>query len=165
MGMAASQGRLLFMTARISNNEFEQQCVAYSKQRLADDSQTANDKYLEAMQATQYQILAGYNGDTPNYEPVTYNQLTAMNAVATRKQYIVSDNKGQILVTKDIADAFGDGHNDFNTFLKKIGNFTQVEKSTVSETDVHDAWDKYFAAINKGHEDGIYYDKSSKLKG
>ena len=165
MGMAASQGRLLFMTARISNNEFEQQCVAYSKQRLADDSQTANDQYLEAMQATQYQILAGYNGDTPNYEPVTYNQLTAMNAVATRKQYIVSDNKGQILVTKDIANAFGNGHNDFNTFLKKIGNFTQVEKSTVSESDVHDAWDKYFAAINKGHADGIYYDESSKLKG
>ena len=165
MGMAASQGRLLFMTARISNNEFEQQCVAYSKQRLADDSQTANDQYLEAMQATQYQILAGYNGDTPNYEPVTYNQLTAMNAVATRKQYIVSDNKGQILVTKDIADAFGKGHNDFNTFLKKVGNFTQVEKTTVSEADVHDAWDKYFAAINKGHADGIYYDESSKLKG
>lgn len=162
MGMAASQGRLLFMTARISNNEFEQQCVAYSKQRLADDSQTANDKYLEAMQATQYQILAGYNGDTPNYEPVTYNQLTAMNAVATRKQYIVSDNKGQILVTKDIADAFGKGHNDFNTFLKKVGNFTQVEKTTVSEADVHDAWDKYFAAINKGHEDGIYYDSNLK---
>lgn len=162
MGMAASQGRLLFMTARISNNEFEQQCVAYSKQRLADDSQTANDKYLEAMQATQYQILAGYNGDTPNYEPVTYNQLTAMNAVATRKQYIVSDNKGQILVTKDIADAFGNGHNDFNTFLKKVGNFTQVEKTTVSEADVHDAWDKYFAAINKGHEDGIYYDSNLK---
>ena len=36
MGMAASQGRLLMMTARLSNNEFEQQCVAYSKQRLAD---------------------------------------------------------------------------------------------------------------------------------
>ena len=176
MGMAASQGRLLFITARISNNEFEQQCVAYSKQRLADDSQTANDKYLEAMQATQYQILTGYNGDTPNYEPVTYNQLTAMNAVATRKQYIVSDNKGQILVTKGIADAFDktykDAKNvlhhtnyDFNTFLKKVGNFTQVEKTTVSEADVHDAWDKYFAAINKGHEDGIYYDETSKLKG
>ena len=70
MGMAASQGRLLSITARISNNEFEQQCVAYSKQRLADDSQKANDEYLDALQATQYQILTGYNGDVPNYEPV-----------------------------------------------------------------------------------------------
>lgn len=159
MGMAASQGRLLFMTARISNNEFEQQSVAYSKQRLADDSQEANDRYLEALQATQYQVLTGYNGDSATYEPVTYNQLTALNSVAARKQYIVSDNKGQILVTKDIANAFGNGHNDFNTFLKKVGNFTQVEKTTVTEADVHDAWDKYFASINRGDENGIYYDE------
>ena len=165
MGMAASQGRLLFMTARISNNEFEQQCVAYSKQRLADDSQKANDQYLDALQATQYQIITGYNGDTPNYEPVTYNELTALNSVAARKQYIVSDNKGQILVTKAIASAFGNGHNDFNAFLKQVGNLTQVEKSTVTEKDVHEAWDKYFVSINKGHDDGIYYDESLKLKG
>lgn len=160
MGMAASQGRLLFMTARISNNEFEQQCVAYSKQRLADDSQQANDEYLDALQATQYQILTGYNGDTPNYEPVTYNQLTALNAVATRKQYVVSDNKGQILVTQAIANAFGDAHTDFNTFLRNIGGLTQVEKTTVTEADVHDAWDKYFASVNKGDVDGLYYDEN-----
>ena len=161
MGMAASQGRLLFMTARISNNEFEQQCVAYSKQRLADDSQQANDLYLEAMQATQYQILSGYNGDSPNYEPVTYNQITAMNAVATRKQYIVSDNKGQILVTSKIGDAFGDAHNDFNTFLKKVGNFTQVEKETVTSADVHDAWDKYFASVRRADSSGMYVEDES----
>ena len=46
MGMAASQARLLSMTARISNNEFEQQSIAYSKQRLADDSSRVNDAYL-----------------------------------------------------------------------------------------------------------------------
>ena len=158
MGMAASQGRLLCMTARISNNEFEQQCVAYSKQRLADDSQQANDQYLEALQATQYQIISGYNGDSPNYEPVTYTQLTSLNAVATRKQYIVSDNKGQILVTSKIADAFGEAHNDFNTFLKKLGNYTQVDKKNVTAADVHDAWDKYFASVRRADKDGIYVD-------
>ena len=38
MGMAASQARLLSITARMSNNEFEQQSVAYSKQRLSENS-------------------------------------------------------------------------------------------------------------------------------
>ena len=169
MGMAASQGRLLFMTARISNNEFEQQCVAYSKQRLADDSQKANDQYLEALQATQYQILTGYNGDSPNYEPVTYNQLTALNSVAARKQYVVSDNKGQIVVTDSIAKAFDPnylakggnaGHTnvDFNTFLKNVsdGKLTQVALQNVTEADVHEAWDKYFASIDMGHDNGMY---------
>ena len=176
MGMAASQGRLLFMTARISNNEFEQQCVAYSKQRLADDSQEANDQYLEALQATQYQVLTGYNGDSATYEPVTYNQLTALNSVAARKQYIVSDNKGQILVTDKIAKAFDSNYKvtganashqnvDFNTFLKNVsdpseGILTQVSETNITEADVHDAWDKYFSSINRGVENGIYYDST-----
>lgn len=175
MGMAASQGRLLFMTARISNNEFEQQSVAYSKQRLADDSQEANDRYLEALQATQYQVLTGYNGDSATYEPVTYNQLTALNSVAARKQYIVSDNKGQILVTDKIARAFDPNYKatgknashqnvDFNTFLKNVsdpseGILTQVAETSITEADVHNAWDKYFASINRGDENGIYYDE------
>ena len=62
MGMAASQARLLSITARMSNNEFEQQSVAYSKQRLSDDSGRINDEYLEALNKTKYQVLTGYNG-------------------------------------------------------------------------------------------------------
>ena len=61
MGMAASQARLLTITARLSNNEQEQQSVAYSKQRLAEDSNQINQQYLDAMSKTKYQILTGYN--------------------------------------------------------------------------------------------------------
>ena len=114
MGMAASQGRLLFMTARISNNEFEQQCVAYSKQRLADDSQEANDQYLEALQKTQYQVLTGYSGDSPQYEAVSYNILTGFNNVAASKQYIVSDNTGKIIVPEEIAKVFENSKHSYN---------------------------------------------------
>lgn len=159
MGMAASQGRLLFMTARLSNNEFEQQCVAYSKQRLADDSQTANDQYLEALSATQYQVITGYSGDTPTYEPVTYNQLTGLGNVATGKQYIVSDNTGKIVVSQSIASAFESAQGDYNKFLKTIEKgtaLTQVSESKVTEQDVHNAWDEYFTSVSKGDKDGIY---------
>ncbi len=166
MGMAASQGRLLSITARISNNEFEQQCVAYSKQRLADDSQKANDEYLDALQATQYQILTGYNGDVPNYEPVCYNQLTSLNSVAVGRQYIVSDNKNQIVVPEKIAQAFGEKHVDFNTFLKNVsgGKLTQVSEPNVTEADVHDAWDKYLVSVIRGHQEGMFisYDENGK---
>ena len=114
MGMAASQGRLLFMTARISNNEFEQQCVAYSKQRLADASQAANDQYLDALSATQYQIITGYEGDTlklkasdipavgnkpgANYKAgswdVTPSTETAITSATTYTYTYVSDTSG-----------------------------------------------------------------------
>ena len=158
MGMAASQGRLLFMTARLSNNEFEQQCVAYAKQTLADSSQAANDKYLDALKATHYQLLTGYNGSTPTYEDVSYNILTGMNTVAVAKQYIVQDNKGQILVTDKIADAFESSNGDYNKFLEKVGNLSQIEQDKVTAQDVHEAWDRYLTAVgfsNYDKADGV----------
>ncbi len=159
MGMAASQGRLLFMTARLSNNEFEQQCVAYSKQKLAETSKTANDRYLEALKATQYQVLTGYNGTTPTYEPVTYNQLTGVNSVATGKQYIVSDNLGKIVVSNAIAKAFEASNGDYNKFLERIGGFTQVDKTNVSYNDVHEAWDRYLVSVDFSNPDKAIYIK------
>jgi len=167
MGMAASQGRLLFMTARLSNNEFEQQCVAYSKQRLADSSQKANDQYLDALNATSYQILTGYNGNEATYADVTYNQLTGffgnstipltdgtnsnqLTGVAANKQYIVTDNKGQILVTQKIADAFNNSKGDYNKFLEEIGGLTQVKPDDITQQNVHEAWDKYLVSVGMG---------------
>ena len=153
MGMAASQGRLLFMTARLSNNEFEQQCVAYSKQRLAETSQTANDTYLEALNATNYQVLTGYNGSDATYENVNYNQLVGFNNVATGKQYIVQDNTGKILVSSDIEKAFSQGNGDYNKFLKNLG-LTQVDidvtDKTAALTAIHEAWDRYLVSVGKG---------------
>ena len=153
MGMAASQGRLLFMTARLSNNEFEQQSVAYSKQRLAEMSQLANDKYLEALNATSYQILTGYNGTTANFENVTYSQLTGPNNVAVGKQYIVQDVNGKILVTQAIAKAFEEANGDYNKFLAKFG-LTQsdidVNDSVASLKAIHEAWDKYLVSVGQG---------------
>lgn len=167
MGMAASQGRLLFMTARLSNNEFEQQCVAYSKQRLADSSQAANDEYLDALNQYSYQIMTGYNGTDATYEAVTYNILTGYfgnsqvplssggvasqtTGVAAGKQYIVTDNKGQILVTNTIAEKFEEANGDYNKFLEKVAGLTQVKEDDVTQQAVHEAWDKYLVSIGKG---------------
>ena len=156
MGMAASQARLLSITARLSNNEMEQQSLAYSKQRLSDNSEQINDAYLEALSATKYQVLTGYNGAEANYADLTYNQLTGLNSVANGKQYLVKDNKGQILVTSAIAKAYEAGNGDFNIFLKSLG-YTQaninVTKHSASEEAVHDAWDQYLASVGKSIDD------------
>ena len=93
MGMAASQARLLSITARLSNNEMEQQSVAYSKQRLADNSEQANNDYLEALNKTKFQILTGYNGTQANYTDLTYAAITGNNTVACGKQYSLKQIK------------------------------------------------------------------------
>lgn len=156
MGLAASQCRLLSMTARLSNNEFEQQSIAYSKERLAENSEQINDKYLDALNQTQYQILTGYNGSDACYADITYNQMTGCNTVACGKQYLVKDNKGKVLVNSKIANAYKSTNGDFNGFLNKLG-YTQsdidVTQSSASETAIHNAWDKYLVSVGKSIND------------
>ncbi len=152
MGMAASQARLLSITARVSNNEMEQQSLAYSKQRLADNSEQINDAYLDALAKTKYQVLTGYNGTEANYADLTYNQLVGFNAVASGKQYLVKDNKGNVLVSSQIANAYQKHNGDFNKFLRDLG-YTQsdidIRQFNKSEEAVHNAWDKYLSSVGK----------------
>lgn len=157
MGMSASQGKLLFMTARISNNEFQQQSIAFAKERLANRSEAANDKYLEALNATKFQFVASYNGVNVNYEDLTYNQLFAYNSASSAKQFVVKNNKGKVLVPNEIARAFQKYNGDFNRFLKDLG-YTQskVNKSTnseESEEEIHNAWDKYLVSVGQSIND------------
>lgn len=156
MGMAASQARLLSMTARMSNNEFEQQSIAYSKQRLAENTEQINNDYLEALKTTKYQVFTGYNGTEARYEDLTYNQLTGLNSIANGKQYIVRDNKGKVLVPAAVKKAYKDNNGDFNRFLRDLG-YTQsnidVSKYAASEEAIHEAWDKYLTSVGKSIND------------
>lgn len=156
MGMAASQARLLSITARISNNEMEQQSLAYSKQRLSDNSEQINDAYLDALAKTKYQVLTGYNNTEATYADLTYNQLTGCNTVASGKQYLVKDNSGKVLVSSQIANAYQKNNGDFNKLLRDLG-YTQadinVKDSAKSEAAIHEAWDRYLSSVGKGIND------------
>jgi hypothetical protein len=151
--MAASQARLLSITARLSNNELEQQSVAYSKQRLADNSEQINDEYLEALNKTKYQILTGYNNSQATYADLTYAAITGNNTVASGKQYVVKVKDGKILVSQQIADAFTQNNGDYNRFLANLGyKQSNIDVSKISEAKeaVHEAWDRYLVSVGKG---------------
>lgn len=152
MGMAASQARLLSITARLSNNEMEQQSIAYSKQRLSDSSQQINDAYLDALSKTKYQVLTGYNNSEACYADLTYNQITGLNTVACGKQYLVKDKEGKVLVSSAVAKQFQETNGDFNRFLNGLG-YTQadidVKKREESEKAIHEAWDRYLSSVGK----------------
>lgn|SRR5574344_50055 len=156
MGLCASQARFLGITARLSDNELEQQSIAYSKQRLSENSEQINSTYLDALNKTKYQVLTGYNGTEACYEDLTYNQLTGYNSVANGKQYLVKDKSGKVLVSNEIANAFKKGNGDYNVFLKALG-YTQsnldVTNASESENAIHDAWDKYLVSIGKSIDD------------
>lgn len=150
MGMAAGQARLLSITARLTDNENNGQALSYSKQRLADETEQVNAAYIQALAATKLTVLTGFNGSSPNYTDISYGLMTGYDTVACGKQYVVTNTKGQILVTKKQADAFEKGNGDINTFLAEFG-YSQCDldttDATASNTKIHEAWDKYLKSV------------------
>lgn len=157
MGMAASQARLLSITARLTNNENTGQSVSYSKQRLADQTQQITNEYNEALDATKLTVLIGFNGAEANYEDISYGLMTGKQMAKNTKQYVVTDTKGRILVSNEIADAYKASRGNYNAFLAKLGysqadigvnkNSPNEDAKKVTEEQIHQAWDKYFQTI------------------
>lgn len=159
--MAASQARLLSITARLTNNENSGQSVSYSKQRLADQTQQITNEYNEALDATKLTVLTGFNGAQANYEDISYKLMTGMQMAENTKQYVVTDTKGKVLVTENIANAYKKSNGNYNQFLASMGysqaditvqkTYTDVKDRTTqqenAEQQIHEAWDKYFESV------------------
>ncbi len=159
MGMAATQARLLSLTARLTDNENSGQAISYSKIRLADQTEQVNTDYLNALKATKLTVLTGFSGSEEIYTDISYGLMTGYNTVACGLQYIVTDKKGKILVTQEQAKAFEAGNGDFNTFLYKLGysqSDINIKNTSTTATDsekaeayqkIHEAWDKYLTSV------------------
>ena len=131
MGMAASQARLLSITARLTNNENTGQSISYAKQRLSDQTQQITNEYNEALSATKLTVLTGFNGAEATYTDISYSLMTGLQMAENTKQYIVTDTKGRILVTPDIADAYEKSNGNYNQFLASLTGST-VSKNGMS---------------------------------
>ena len=170
MGMAASQARLLSITARLSDNEQTAQAVSYAKERLADRSEQITDEYNNALAATKLQIMTGYADGAASFSDVSFSSLACSQVIDLGRQYIVTDPKGKVLVEKQVAKAFinsagsldlflgnvlgglknGSGYSisDVNPTLKATDTLQTEEHNEIIEK-IHEAWDKYFVSIGK----------------
>lgn len=135
MGMAASQARLLSITSRMADNELRSQLINNAKMRLTEDSSKASDKYISALNKTQYMMS---NKDTLGndlYQQLTFNNLTAYSAY--NNQYGLINRSGQLVVSEldaakfdtAIEEADKNPETDALTeFLKQYG----IEKESTS---------------------------------
>ena len=83
MGMAASQARLLTITARLSDNELRSQMINNAKMRLASESAKVSDEYVNALNDAQLMFSnVGLDGLTQN-QKLTFNALTAYSPYNT----------------------------------------------------------------------------------
>lgn len=179
MGMAAGQARLLSITARLTNNENSGQSISYSKQRLADQTQQITNEYNEALNTTKLTVLTGFNGAEATYTDISYNTMTGPEMAANTKQYVVTDTKGRILVTEDIANAYKQSAGNYNQFLAKLRcsqSDMQVQNTAklfdndkkAAAQKIHEAWDKYFASVGIECDDsehrGIFDDGTYRFQ-
>ena len=109
MGMAASQARLLCITARIHDVEYQAQSIQNAKIQLATQSDEAYREYNEALEATTLTMNAiDLQSGNKTTVPANFNNLCSRNrlSAADDKEYAIRDKQGRLLVEDEIFNAY-----------------------------------------------------------
>ncbi len=159
MGMSASQARLLSITARINHVELETQYLSNAKIRLSDSTQKASDKYVAALNKTEYQ----YNYYNAAGEKITMDltgaALTEYGEL--KNQYGLINAAGQILVSETDAANF-ENSNTLEEFLEKYGVLGELgtgETILVNNPEYETAMDQYEEDMANYNEEYIKYEQ------
>ncbi len=119
MGLAASQARLLTITARLADNELRSQTINNAKMRLATQSAQASDEYVTALNNAQLMFSnTGTDGLTKK-QALTFNALTQYSQY--NNQYGLINSAGQILVSEEDAAIFKKYPKNLEGFLNAHG--------------------------------------------
>ena len=112
MGMAASQARLLCITARIHDVEYQAQSIQNAKVQLATQSDQVYNDYLEALDAQTLTISTmGADGQTSKIT-ATFNNLFSSNRVRPATQIngsyslALRNERGLLVVENAVYDAY-----------------------------------------------------------
>ncbi len=163
MGMSASQARLLSLTARMHDLEFQAQGLQYSKLDLVNSKQDVYDEYLETLDSTKYQMAVL----TPNgkeFRDITYTNMMMSNTGGLHSMYIITDMaSGKVFLPEQVASKLGpDPHDKSNYFKNDLeGDFPDeteflltVAKNYLYSSRIDISGDEGYLAAMK--EDGNY---------
>lgn len=132
MGMSASQCRLLSLTARMSDLEYQAQSISNSKIRLSTQSEEVARNYSDALNKEKLTVMTGVDTKgVTTYKDATAANLTGYNAISTtEKQRFIKDSAGKVIVSSTIKDNYdaAQGKGDVHAFLTNCG----VEQNTSS---------------------------------
>lgn len=97
MGMAASQGRLLALTARKNSIGYQLQSLSLEKMSLTREMQKISKEYNSALSAKK---LKWSNNSGVDYVDLSYAAIMKPSAVNQNKPYIISNQSGKIVLDK-----------------------------------------------------------------
>lgn len=109
MGMAASQARLLAITARLHDVEFAAQNIQQAKIQLSTQQDEVYEKYQNALDAVTLTFTRYENGGYATV-PATFNNLFSANSVNNTNgvNYALIDSRGRLVVSDDVYEAYHD---------------------------------------------------------
>ena len=105
MGLAASQARLLMLTARIHDVEYQAQMIQSAKLELALQEDEVYRKYTEALDAT----TLTFTNDQGALIPASFNNLcgeASINNGLNKKYVFRTADDDRLIVPSDIFDAY-----------------------------------------------------------
>lgn len=168
MGMAASQARLLSLTARQHTVEGRAQFLQAQKLRLANESDTAYLKYLDALDATSLQTKTYDEKGKVHWVDGSFNNLLRYGAdeKSLGEIYYVQDIKdGKLYMPQRISDAHRASGGDLFKFLDEMN--IKYQKDAYNE-EYQAAYDIVKAYENAGYDKLPYaetvIDKYSELR-
>lgn len=156
MGMAASQARLLSITARIHDVEYQAQSIQNAKVQLATQSDQVYNEYMEALDAQTLTISTLGADGSKSRITATFNNLFSSNRVrpADGSVYALRNEQGKLVVENAVYDAYEkfQGQDPYAFAAYMLGG----EESTVAHG--LDTYTKLLHAkedsIYKTHEEG-----------
>jgi len=107
MGMAASQARLLTLTARLHDVEFAAQSIQNAKLQLATQQDAAYEEYQRALDQTSLTFLATDSSGAQSNVVANYTNLFSINgANASGHHYALIDSRGRVVVSEEIYNGY-----------------------------------------------------------
>lgn len=107
MGLSSSQGRLLMLTARLSDIELQEVMISQRQSQLAKQSEAAAKEYNEAMNNYKITIKVDDETESKGYtkQDLNYENMTQMGYLMTNSQnqvYLKKDEDGNWIIPQNI---------------------------------------------------------------
>ena len=103
MGLSASQARLLTITARKSDCEYESMRLSHQKIALSRDMDVVSAEYQDAINQTK--LMYDFYGNNTQVNPLSYNLLMSPSALNDYIPTTITDKSGRVVLNPALARA------------------------------------------------------------
>ena len=131
MGLAASQGRYLCLTARMSDLVYEGQQISQQRLALASETQEIAEKYNEAMNNTVLQATTAEGGT----QQLTYDVITSQDPFSGLCMRIVDLNGNVVVPSKSYSLNVTSKDEEGNDITESITSASDFIKKYMSDLD------------------------------